>query len=250
MAALPHVSVITPDEGTFIIYLRTCLVTGKKYVGQTKRGLMVRWSDCICSARKGQRGCLYAAIRKYGADAWCHDVIAQVETQEAANKAERYWIRHHDCVRPKGYNIDAGGDVRNTHPETRRKLREQCTPKEWSDRNLRIAAAMTPEQRRAKSLKGAATQTPEERRRKALRAAASQTAEQRHQKALKRWAGTTPEQRRREALAREKRLPTNFRREAALKRWRNATPNQRAAQAETLRRGREIMATRRQPCAT
>lgn len=57
----------------FTIYCHTCTVTGKKYVGQTRKTMGTRWTEHV-SAAFSFVGCqaLGRAIRKYGRDNWTH----------------------------------------------------------------------------------------------------------------------------------------------------------------------------------
>src|ERR1700723_3714107 len=75
----------------FIIYCQTNRITGKRYIGQTKFTLRSRWKEHVQYARAGQVGCRYffAAIRKYGPDAFDHEVLDIVRTQAAADLADR-----------------------------------------------------------------------------------------------------------------------------------------------------------------
>ncbi len=68
---------------------------------------------------------LTRAIRKYGRDAFDHEVLEECSTLEAANEAEQWWIAHFgsdDLV--LGYNLDAGGKSKNSNDSTRAKLVE------------------------------------------------------------------------------------------------------------------------------
>lgn len=231
---------------TFIIYCHTNLVNGKRYVGQTMRTMESRWTAHVSSAwRGGPCRVFHAAIRKYGADAFDHEILDVVTTQEGADRAEILWIDRLGCRVPRGYNVCIGGD--------------------------RLSASLTPEELRAKSLKGAAAQTAEQRREKALKAAAAQTPEQRSAKSAKRWKGTTPEQRKSvrdafksvprevyaaagrkggavagqlrrakmtpEQLEKNDRVPSS-RSEAAKLRWACKTPEHRAEILRRMRAGR------------
>jgi group I intron endonuclease len=189
----------------FIIYCITCKKTGKKYVGQTKNSLNVRWSQEVCGARSRSRGprVLFAAIRKYGPKSFVREILEVVHgTYEDSDKAERRWISKMRCRVPHGYNLDAGGKSRgDVHEETRRRIRNRFTPAQWKERSMRVAAMQTPEQHRARVLKGVASQTAEQLHLKALKAARSQTLKQLRAKSLKAWAA--PGAREKASLARK-----------------------------------------------
>lgn len=204
-------------------------MTGKKYVGQTRRSVEERWDEHVHEARAGERrrneSCraLARAIVKYGPERFTHDVLAIVYTQAAANRAERWWIARLSCRAPHGYNLDAGGGARHVHPETRRmtclgqqRRRRRMSPEErvawstmirdvWARKSkeerraiLRKASVcITPEQIRARTLKALhhPSNTPEARGERARAAAARKSPEQRSEEQRKRMAARTPEER-------------------------------------------------------
>jgi group I intron endonuclease len=154
----------------FTIYCHTCRVSGKKYVGMTSTTMDQRWLRHVAESRKQKSGCwaFHAAIRKHGVDAFGHEILDVVYTEDGAKRAERAWIAHLNCRLPNGYNVLAGGEL--------------------------DSRTMSAEALRERAFKSANSQTPEERSEKARRGAASQTPEQRREKALKRWRNATPEQ--------------------------------------------------------
>lgn len=83
--------------GAYVIYCHTCIPTGKKYVGQTRLTMEHRWAQHLTSARARSTTHFHAAIRKYGPEAFSHEVLDEVEGQEAANAAEVEWIAKLDC---------------------------------------------------------------------------------------------------------------------------------------------------------
>lgn len=120
------------------MYIIYCLTSpsGKKYVGQTECW-RARWAVHIGDARRGYGGCrvLRRAIRRYGAGSFTHEILETVDSLEDANAAEIRWIKDLDCLAPNGYNLNEGGNKRNTHESTRSKLsathkRLSSTPKE------------------------------------------------------------------------------------------------------------------------
>jgi hypothetical protein len=133
---------VRKDMRRFTIYCHTCTTTGKKYVGQTTVGMLGRWRGHVVAALAGSTQCrvFWNAIRKHGPDAWTHEILDEVTSQEDANVAERTWIEKLDCRAPNGYNIKAGGSAGPVHPETRQKQSAIAVAR-W--------AALTPEARRA-----------------------------------------------------------------------------------------------------
>ena len=94
--------------GVMYIYLITCKVNGKLYVGRTIRdNPLKRWVEHRCAARKGRwNGIISRAIAKHGEEAFTFEVIEKVERLEDLPDREAYWIKHYDCLSPKGYNLE------------------------------------------------------------------------------------------------------------------------------------------------
>jgi group I intron endonuclease len=114
------------EARTYWIYCITNAVNGKQYVGQTKEGTKKRWMyhvrDAFCTPKN--RGCpiLCRAIRKYGKDAFVHNVLEVVHTLEESNLRETFWIKELNTLSPRGYNCVSGGGVRELSEETRLKM--------------------------------------------------------------------------------------------------------------------------------
>jgi hypothetical protein len=119
----------------FTIYCHTLIADGRRYVGQTKLGMARRWRAHVVASRraKGSRFFFANVIRKYGPDAFSHDVLQVCETQEEANEAERSWIVSLRTREPAlGFNQMAGGTEGPHHiernpwdrPEHRAKMLE------------------------------------------------------------------------------------------------------------------------------
>lgn len=105
----------------FEIYVHTS-PSGKQYVGYTGVGWRVRWNQHVHHARKGEDTAFYRALRKYGPDAFTHEVLDRLYTAEGAQAAERAWIRELES-QVKGYNSTAGGDGNpNPSPECRARM--------------------------------------------------------------------------------------------------------------------------------
>ena len=88
-----------------VIYLITCLINGKKYVGQTIRRLNIRMNN-------HKHGDLYIdkAIRKYGWKNFKVEVLEECYTVEQLNEREIFWIAALNTKEPNGYNITDGGE--------------------------------------------------------------------------------------------------------------------------------------------
>ncbi len=84
--------------------------SGKSYVGWTSKGTAARWRSHCANAGAGIRSAFYTAIRKYGADAFTHEVLERMSTEAGAKRAEQLWIRELRTRAPGGYNLTDGGE--------------------------------------------------------------------------------------------------------------------------------------------
>ena len=99
-----------------VIYLATCSVNNKSYIGQT-----VDYEKRMRSHRKCEEDSLFHnAIRKYGYEAfhWC---ILEVAPESDLNDRERFWIASLNTIRPNGYNLTSGGQSGGHLSESTRK---------------------------------------------------------------------------------------------------------------------------------
>lgn len=93
------------------IYLITNQIDEKLYVGQTRRTASLRWSEHVRDSNKGKTGyLLYNAMRKHGANRFALDIISRTDSQEEANRLEKFWIAYLKTSDPSfGYNMTDGG---------------------------------------------------------------------------------------------------------------------------------------------
>jgi len=91
-------------------YVITCAVSSKRYIGITTCGLARRWAEHRRSARRGIATALYAAITKYGDDAFTITPIACAIDRDALKDLERLLIAQENTLAPHGYNLTRGGD--------------------------------------------------------------------------------------------------------------------------------------------
>jgi hypothetical protein len=159
-------------SASFVIYAHTNRMNGKRYVGQTSKGLMTRWAEHVKHATANRPGCsvFYAAIRKYTPTAFHHEVLAEVRTQDEANDAEIAWIAKLNARAPSGYNLEIGGHQGPIHESTRERLRIRAnareTAKTANERAVigsKISKSMTFEQRQIAAQKRHLAKTNEER---------------------------------------------------------------------------------------
>lgn len=105
--------------------------SGKVYIGITGREVSRRWHGGSAYRNNSH---FYAAIKRYGWDAFAHDIIATGLTKAAACDMERRLISQYDSTNPaKGYNVSAGGDKTtlgySMSSETRQKISRALTGK-------------------------------------------------------------------------------------------------------------------------
>ena len=76
---------------TYIIYKHTNKINGKAYIGFTSKSIDDRWNRHCKDARRGSTNVFHKAIRKYGKDAFDHEVIEECSTEEQALQQEKHW---------------------------------------------------------------------------------------------------------------------------------------------------------------
>ena len=100
------------------IYLLTHIESGRKYIGQSVN-IKARWS---AHSSRSSNSFIGKAIKKYGWDAFSKDILLICERQEL-NSIEEKLIKEHNCVKPNGFNIKAGGSQTPHSQETKDKIR-------------------------------------------------------------------------------------------------------------------------------
>jgi len=91
-----------------IIYKIENKVTGKVYIGQTRRTLEQRFKEHINAAERGEDFYIGQAIRKYGKSNFECSIIDEVDNLDDLNKLEQYYIHKYESD-TKGYNLAPGG---------------------------------------------------------------------------------------------------------------------------------------------
>jgi group I intron endonuclease len=102
------------------IYMYRCLVSGKAYIGQTRRRLQDRAWQHERSAKSGAQTRFYHAIRKHGINNMVLGIIEDNVPKEDLNQKEMFYIEKYDTYR-NGYNATAGGDSPSEFTEERRR---------------------------------------------------------------------------------------------------------------------------------
>ena len=118
----------------YTIYCHIHIESGRRYIGLTKMSMMKRWNSHVYNAtsscRKGWSH-FANAIRKYGKDAFKHEVLEVCYSLEEANEAEKKWISHFDTRNPeRGFNLAPGGIYK---PNQKRKNPWNDPNYKWND---------------------------------------------------------------------------------------------------------------------
>ena len=103
-----------------IIYKLQLRKDGRIYIGQTVQDIKVRIRKHI----RENRTHFELAVTKYGIDAFDLEIIDTANTKEELDEKEKYWIKHYDCLYPKGFNMCEGGSTNAgyKHSKEMRKL--------------------------------------------------------------------------------------------------------------------------------
>lgn len=92
----------------YTVYLRTNLINGKQYVGQTNN-FKIRNYNWNCLSFNYASKVLNQDREKYGLENWTSETLAEVETQEEAWELEEKYIKELNTREPNGYNYVNGG---------------------------------------------------------------------------------------------------------------------------------------------
>lgn len=98
-----------PSDIKCCIYLIENIITGKKYVGQTKQKLCIRIKAHIRdSSNYKYNSILYSAFNKNGIENFNVTLLENCEENELDVK-EKKWIECLQTMSPNGYNLTSGG---------------------------------------------------------------------------------------------------------------------------------------------
>ena len=119
------------------IYLLKNNLNNKIYIGQT-------WAERL-EDRMGKDGgqyknstYIYNAIKKYGAENFSYDLLAEVYSQNEADLLEDGYIVEYNSRNNRiGYNLRSGGSCGKHSEETKEKIRQAILNKVWSEEALR-----------------------------------------------------------------------------------------------------------------
>ena len=139
------------------VYLITCLMTGKYYVGQTTGPLARRWSGHKTAAKQNQKhGHLQLSLRKYSPENHIIEVLTEAPFNEL-NPFERLWIIALDSTNQDvGMNLTFGGDgsgtltnVQKAAISKRMEGNQHVLGYKWTDIQRANCGKKTPEQMEA-----------------------------------------------------------------------------------------------------
>jgi len=95
---------------TGLIYKITNKHNNMSYIGKTTRSLATRWEEHIKAANQNANYILSRAIRKYDKDDFNIEVILDNIPEQDLNFYEKFYIKHFNTYKGKGYNATPGGD--------------------------------------------------------------------------------------------------------------------------------------------
>lgn len=92
-----------------IIYRIQNTITGKSYVGQTKKSLTERFDRHKKAARSKVNRYLYDSMNKHGYENFYIEILEEVSNGIDINEREIFWISKLNTLYPNGYNMTSGG---------------------------------------------------------------------------------------------------------------------------------------------
>lgn len=115
------------EPSKFVVYIIGNDVNGKRYVGQTRRGILMRWKEHVKDANGGSVLPFHAALRKHGlAHFRFEDLVVldeSVQSSDLLEAVEIFFIKHLDTTTHKnGYNVTEGGEGAPVPTEIRAKI--------------------------------------------------------------------------------------------------------------------------------
>ena len=141
------------------IYMTTCQISGKHYIGQRKWNHPYKYDSYLGSGKA-----LKNAIRKYGRGCFTKEILDWAVSYDELSELEKYWISYYDAVESDlFYNIQSGGGSwaegqvageRNPfyghhHTQESITLAKQHKPDQRGANNPNYGHKWNPEQRKA-----------------------------------------------------------------------------------------------------
>lgn len=112
-----------------VIYLVTCLINGKQYVGQTVHyNPLERWRRHLYDAASRTGDTVFCrALRKYGEDSFTFEVIDYAADALSLGAKEASYIEELNTLLPNGYNMREGGVRGRLTEEAKQLIRDACS---------------------------------------------------------------------------------------------------------------------------
>ncbi len=126
------------------IYLRTNLVNGKQYVGQTIN--FEKRENAWLYKKRYAGEAINNARKKYGTENFKAEILRECETQDELNKWEMYYIDKLNTVSPNGYNLTDGGGGR-VHSKISEETRQKMSVSHSGSKNAMYGKTHTKEAR-------------------------------------------------------------------------------------------------------
>lgn len=105
------------------IYVGTCSISKKQYVGQTISKDPMRYCEGhLREVVKGGHKIFYNAIRKYGVETFSFELVGYASDQTALDLLEDFFIIGLNTLAPHGYNVKRGGAHGPWSGEGKRRL--------------------------------------------------------------------------------------------------------------------------------
>lgn len=124
-----------------VVYLITCLPTGRKYIGITE-DMAARWRSHVSQAlnpRIKSRGLLRHAIRHYGREAFTIVTIYEAASRVEARMVERGLIAAYGTYQPRGMNMTSGGEGGDDLERIRERRKRPAVQSEETRERIRQA---------------------------------------------------------------------------------------------------------------
>lgn len=121
------------------VYVATCTVNGKQYVGKTMQWLSRRKLRHFKDAEAGSSLIFHRAIRKYGRDAFIWEAVCRSSNERHLYVFEKWFIEDLNTKSPHGYNMTDGGEGAfgfTWSPEAKKRMSERLKGRVFTPQHL------------------------------------------------------------------------------------------------------------------
>lgn len=119
------------------IYKLTCIPSGKSYIGQTYRDVVIRVIREHLHKPSPDCRHLFNAVKKHGADNFTYEILHDGIIPELLDTFEIEAIKSHNTLAPNGFNLTTGGRGGKLSDETRARMSEAHKGKKLSLESIR-----------------------------------------------------------------------------------------------------------------